>query len=48
MGETASHARERILVSAKAKSVTVAVWAEGANAGAIFELAPIIGGVAEQ
>ena len=33
---------------AKAESVTVAAWAEGANAGAIFDLAPVIGGVAEQ
>jgi hypothetical protein len=33
---------------AKAESVTVAAWAEGANAGAIFDLAPVVGGVEEQ
>ena len=33
---------------AKAESVTGAVRAEGADAGAIFDLAPISGGVAEQ
>ena len=40
MGEAASRAQERILVSAKAESVTAAGGAGRADAGAIFDLAP--------
>jgi len=40
MGEAASRARERILDSAKAETVTVAGRVGGADAGAVCDLAP--------
>ena len=40
MGEAASRARERIVNSAKAETVTVAGRVGGAGAGAVCDLAP--------
>jgi hypothetical protein len=45
--ETASRARKRIQTQAKAKTVTVAKEGERADAGAVLDLAPIIGSVSD-